>query len=276
MIGEKYNKLTIIEDLGVDKNTHRKVKCKCDCGNMVIKRLNDVKNGRVISCQSCSKDKRLSNKCKEIINAEVNDCTIINASYLVKENGRKRLFVDAKCNKCGTVFNIRYDTLKSLRGDNCPNCNNKSRVNKMMKPYRHTKLYRVYYAIKQRCYNAENNAYQYYGGRSVKMCDEWLNDFETFYKWAMNNGYKNGLQVDRINCNGNYEPNNCRLVNSSTNNYNKRNNILVLYKDGWRTIQYISDKEHMSWDTVYYRYVTKGKAPIKYLYGGGRIGGKSN
>lgn len=276
MIGEKYNKLTIIENLGVDKNSHRKVKCRCDCGNIVIKTFNDVKNGRVISCCSCSNTRRNSNKCKEIIGTEVNNCKIINASYLVKENGRKRLFVDAKCNKCGAVFNIRYDTLKALHGNNCPKCNFKRYTDIRKKPYRRTKLYRVYYAIKQRCYNTKDRNYKHYGGRGIKMCDEWLNSFDVFYNWSMDNGYKKGLQVDRIDCNGNYEPNNCRWVDSSTNNYNKRTNILILYKEGWRTIQYISDKEHISWDKVYYRYVTKGKTPIKYLYGGGRIGGKSN
>lgn len=276
MIGEKYNKLTIIENLGVDKNSHRKVKCKCDCGNIVIKNFYDVKNAKIISCESCSKDRKLSSKCKKIIGTEVNNCTVINASYLVKENGRKRLFVDAKCNKCGTIFNIRYDTLKALHGDNCPKCNNKEHIQQKIKPYRHTKLYRIYYAIKQRCYNTKDRNYKHYGGRGIIMCDEWLNSFNVFYKWSINNGYKKGLQVDRVDCNGNYEPNNCRWVDSSTNNYNKRNNILVMYNDGWRTIQYISDKEHISWNTAYYRYVTKSKHPIKYLYGGSRIGGKSN
>ena len=267
--------IMILEDMGVIKG-YRKVKCKCNCGNMFIAPLQSVKNGTVKSCNSCSKENKLSKKCKEIINTVINNCTITNAYYLIKENNRKRLFVDSKCNSCGYEFSIRYDTLKGLRGNNCPKCNIKANGENRRKQWRNTKLYRVYHGIQQRCHNKNNRAYKYYGARGIKMCDEWRNDFEAFYNWANNHGYKPNLQIDRIDTNKDYEPDNCQWIDSSTNNYNKRNNILVLYKDEWRTIQYISDKEHISWSTAYYRYIKKLKSPVKYLYGGGRIGGKSN
>ena len=67
--------------------------------------------------------------------------------------------------------------------------------------------------------------YKRYGGRGIKICDEWLNDKESFYQWAINNGYKEGLQIDRIDNNGNYEPSNCRWVTFKQNNNNRRDNI---------------------------------------------------
>lgn len=193
-------------------------------------------------------------------------------TYYKQTTKRKRKFALCKCD-CGNITEVRFDCLtnNNTKSCGCMNTTDREKPNSIRKH----KLYRVYYAIKQRCYNVKDKHYNHYGERGIKMCDEWLK-YEDFLSWALTHGYKKGLQLDRINCNGNYEPSNCRWVDSSTNNYNKRNNILVLYKDGWRTIQYISDKEHVSWSTAYYRYIIKLKSPVKYLYGGGRIGGKAN
>lgn len=193
-------------------------------------------------------------------------------TYYKQMKKRERKFALCKCD-CGNITEVRFDCLTNNNTQSC-GCMNTIDREKPNSTRKH-KLYRVYYAVRERCYNTKNRAYKYYGERGIKMCDEWLK-YENFLSWALTHGYKEGLQLDRINCNGNYEPNNCRWVDSSVNNYNKRNNILVLYKDGWRTIQYISDKEYISWNTAYYRYITKLKLPVKYLYGGGRIGGKAN
>ena len=80
--------------------------------------------------------------------------------------------------------------------------------------------------MKKRCYNSNDKAYNYYGGRGIKVCDEWLNDFQTFYDWSMNNGYNEHLTIDRIDVNGNYEPNNCRWVDYKIQNRNSRHNTL--------------------------------------------------
>ena len=83
-------------------------------------------------------------------------------------------------------------------------------------------LYSVWANIKHRCNSTKNIGYKNYGGRGIQMCDLWLNDFYEFKKWSMSNGYVNGLQIDRINNNGNYEPNNCRYVERHVNCANRR------------------------------------------------------
>ena len=71
-----------------------------------------------------------------------------------------------------------------------------------------TKLYKKWKSIKSRCFNQNHGRYKDYGGRGITVCEEWLNP-ENFVKWALENGYQEGLTIERINVNGNYEPNNC-------------------------------------------------------------------
>lgn len=87
------------------------------------------------------------------------------------------------------------------------------------------KLKQKWFDMVRRCYNTKCANYQYYGNRGIKICDNWLgkNGFENFYDWAINNGYKDNLSIDRIDNNGNYCPENCRWTTKSVQNMNKRN-----------------------------------------------------
>lgn len=95
----------------------------------------------------------------------------------------------------------------------------------------HTPLYNVWYGIKQRCYYKKNISYKNYGARGIKICQEWLDDFMDFYNWAMDNGYQEGLTIDRIDVNGNYEPSNCKWSTKEQQANNKRNNVNFTYDD---------------------------------------------
>lgn len=90
--------------------------------------------------------------------------------------------------------------------------------------------------MKGRCYNKCNYKYQNYGKRGIKMCDEWLNDFMTFYNWSMSNGYKDNLTIDRIDVNGNYEPSNCRWVEDDIQRNNKTNTVYLTYNGKTQSI----------------------------------------
>lgn len=85
-----------------------------------------------------------------------------------------------------------------------------------------TRLYRIYHAMKQRCYNPNSAPYPFYGGRGITVCSEWLNDFQAFYDWAMSNGYRDDLSIDRIDVDGNYEPGNCRWTIKTLQSFNRR------------------------------------------------------
>ena len=84
-------------------------------------------------------------------------------------------------------------------------------------------LYRVWADIKTRCYNEKCQSYIHYGGRGIKMCDDWVDNFESFYDWSIENGWRKGLQIDRYpNNDGDYEPTNCRYATTRENMSNRR------------------------------------------------------
>ncbi len=82
-------------------------------------------------------------------------------------------------------------------------------------------LWGVYGTMRQRCENSGNPKYHRYGGRGICVCDEWVKEFESFYLWAMANGYERGLQIDRRDNDGNYTPMNCRFVTAAVNTRNQ-------------------------------------------------------
>lgn len=96
---------------------------------------------------------------------------------------------------------------------------------------RYHRLYNIWSLMKKRCTNPNDKLFKYYGGRGIKIYENWEKDFKAFYDWAMNNGYKEGLSIDRIDVNGNYKPDNCRWIEQKQQTRNTRSNKFITYKN---------------------------------------------
>lgn len=129
---------------------------------------------------------------------------------------------------------------------------------------RNTKLYGVWSAMKNRCFNPNVEGYKQYGARGIAVCEEWKNSFTAFHEWAISNGYTEGLTLDRIDVNGNYEPSNCRWVKAKTQANNRRNTIRVEINGESHTLREWSEITGINFGTLRQRYYRgkRGKALI--------------
>ena len=173
---------------------------------------------------------------KDLTGKVFNRLTVIEFSHRNGTSNRYRYFWKCKC-ECGNEVIRRSDGLtgKGIKSCGCYReeklAENNFKINNPRKTHgkTNTRLYKIYSKMKERCYNKNYQEYHLYGGRGIKVCEEWKNDFMFFYDWAMANGYNSKLSIDRIEFNGNYEPSNCRWANDYTQANNKRNNILLTH-----------------------------------------------
>lgn len=191
------------------------------------------------------------------------------AAYKATHNGKSiNRAYDCACHRCGrgvaprtdyTVLEVSHITAHmKLRPDTAScGCRNKEMLAKGAYHTTHgmegTRIYTIWRNMKTRCYNQNVDEYKYYGGRGIIICNEWLNSFESFYKWAMENGYNDTLTIDRINVNGNYEPSNCRWADRKTQMNNTTRNRTVNLGLKKYTMAQVADMSSVSYGTYRYR-----------------------
>ena len=194
-----------------------------------------------------------------------------------QKNGRSGYWL-CKC-ECGNKKIIRSDSI-GRRTVSC-GCYGKKVLEEQHKRKLATKYedfdskayspyYRLYHTwghMKSRCYNANNNVYYLYGGRGIKVCDEWRDNYQCFKKWALANGWDlhaKGMEqsIDRIDPNKDYEPDNCRWVNAQTQALNKRNNFFITINGESRSITEWSRLKNIDPGVIrrrYYKYGLRGE-----------------
>ena len=113
---------------------------------------------------------------------------------------------------------------------------------------RKERLYNIWVGMRQRCRDKNIKDYPNYGGKGIRVCDEW-NDYPTFRNWAIASGYSDGLTIDRINGNGNYEPHNCRWATYREQNNNLKSNTRIQYREEVKTAKEWADEFGINYGT---------------------------
>lgn len=130
---------------------------------------------------------------------------------------------------CGRESHVDGRTLRRGESSRCMGCR-KDFPTATTHGESKTRLWDVWQGMKARCGNPNHESYKNYGGRGIAVCAEWTSDFATFRKWAVQNGYKSGLTLERRDNNGGYDPDNCRWAPRSEQMRNMRRNRWVEYQ----------------------------------------------
>lgn len=137
------------------------------------------------------------------------------------KTGRRECYYRFKC-ICGNYTIDTYSNVKNGTKNSC-GCERMELISNLNKKHgqKNTRLYRIWLNMKNRCNNPNYKQFDRYGGRGIKVCDLWSDDFMEFYNWAINNGYDESLTIDRIDNDKGYFPDNCRWVTRAENNRNR-------------------------------------------------------
>ena len=246
LTGKRFGRLTVISraDDYFSPGGHKLTqwKCKCDCGKEVIVSGNNLKSGRQISCGCYNKEKG-EQKLVDITGRRYGHLTVISYSHRGK---RRNHFWNCICD-CGKEACVNSAHLKNGTTKSCGCLRYEvAHARKKIKSHR---LHTIWSSMKQRCNNPNNAKYKSYGGRGVKICEDWL-DFSNFFDWAINNGYSDNLSIDRIDVNGNYEPSNCRWVSNKIQARNKQNTVYLEYEGISKSISDWADEKGISHEVI--------------------------
>lgn len=200
-------------------------KCRCDCGAQITVCAGALKSGNTKSCGCLIKDTAANTKVHDLTGRRFGRLTITGRA----ENSRGGKTQWHYLCDCGAVGVAAGTNL--LRGvtTSC-GCYRKGKTISRLTTHgeSHTRLYRVWQGMRERCYNNQHISYPLYGARGIRVCDEWRESYDRFKEWADASGYQHNAKrgdctLDRIDVNGDYSPDNCRWVDMKTQCQNMRN-----------------------------------------------------
>lgn len=204
-------------------------------------------------------------KLKEMLGMRVGKLTVIErVEDHYYPSGRHDAQYRCRC-ECGNEVIVLGIHLRSGHTTSC-GCYRKETTSKARSAHRmtNTRLYRIWKGMKQRCLNSNHPNYNIYGGRGIRVCQEWADNFQNFMEWAVANGYSDNLSLDRIDVNGNYSPDNCRWVTQKEQCNNTRRNINITIQGETHTLKEWTEKLELNYGTVSCR-IERGWDPIRAL-----------
>lgn len=228
LTGKTYNRLTVIERVEYRKGKIY-LKCKCNCGNETIVEKYNLIHGHIKSCGCLIPESSRNTHFEDLSGKRYGKLLVISREESKNKNTRWKCLCD-----CGKISIVAASQLKrgTTKSCGCLKFESRNSTHGLSK----TRLHSIWSGMKERCYRKNSPAYKWYGERGITIYQEWLDDFMNFYNWAMDNGYEDGLSIDRINVNGNYEPSNCRWIPLEEQALNTRTTKFLTYKGETKTV----------------------------------------
>lgn len=205
---------------------------------------------------------------KNIIGEKYGRLTVIGLSD--RKSGRKRYWI-CKCS-CGNIILSRVDMLNSGNTKSC-GCLKKEQDNKNLDRtthgdsirHNHERIYDEWLGIKTRTENPNDANYPNYGGRGIKLCDDW-HEYNNFKRWANENGYNDSLTIERIDVNGDYEPSNCTWISGEHQADNRRTTIWIEWDGRRQNLKQWSKELDINYGTLNSRYHRSGMRPPELFF----------
>ena len=271
LTGQRFGKLTVIEK-GKPHITKGGAYittwvCKCDCGNTKIVASQKLRNHTTVSC-GCYRNKKVSEvNFTDLTGKRFGRLTVL--KYIPqneRENERRNWL--CQCD-CGNIVSVEGAKLNFGHTKSC-GCLVNEHIGNLNRKYKYSnkRLYSIYKGIIERCYNDNNSHYGSYGGRGIKVCDEWLgeNGYDTFAEWSYKNGYNDKAKrgectIDRIDVDGDYSTDNCRWVSNDVQQNNRRDCRYYEYNGEKLTIAQLARRLNVTYSFLKWR-LDKG-VPLK-------------
>lgn len=225
--GKTFNNIQVLERDKSNTKHGTYYFCKCLlCGNVFSKDSYSIRHDTNYSCGCIKYSLDLTGK-------KFNHLKVI--KFIKVTNHNEKLW-ECKCD-CGNVCYHTSNQLTKGYSKQCKKCGYKITAIKNAKPKKFSKkLVECYVNMKTRTTNKKQDKYNRYINRNITMCDEWLNDYYAFEKWALENGYQENLTIDRIDNNKGYSPDNCRWVDRIVQANNRRTNVCLEYNGKIKTM----------------------------------------
>ena len=225
MTGQRFGRLTVVKRSDrTDSSRAIYWDCRCECGNIKTVRGTTLRAGRANSCGCLMTDNYQNGTTKiDIVGQRFGKLEVIEESKDRTACGEVKYLCRCDCGNTKIVAgtSLRYGKTKS--------CGCLLAESAAERSYKHGltnhPLYKIWSGMIQRCHKETDTAYRYYGARGITVCDEWRHDAEAFINWSLQNGWKKGLEIDRINNYKGYSPDNCRYITHKANMGNQRRQI---------------------------------------------------
>lgn len=275
LTGNKYGKLVVIKKGNGRRTSGGAYKatwiCQCECGNITEVDGEKLRRGHTNSC-GCFKHENKGSHFEDITGKRFGRLTVI--KFIPQEERKARQYDWwCKCD-CGNEIKANASKLKTgaQQSCGCLKAEMKNYLGDKTRKYKYScrRLYIIYKQMLSRCLNSTDKRYGDYGGRGISVCNDWIDNYDTFAEWAFQNGYdekaKKGVcTLDRIDVDKGYSPDNCRWITNQKQQNNRRNNVYLEYNGKKQSLAEWAREYNIPYGTLYGGIKRYGKKLSDYL-----------